>query len=157
MRQILLTMLIVGVADVLHAADSSVPKTKHTKNSAMELLFESRTEITKRTGEIYFFQRKPLCLGRKQQLLFPDIVRQRSTKSLGHHEVADTQAAPPATVLVGRADSTTRGADSLHAATRLIGLLDRTVIVKDQMTTVADEKAALATDARGRQKLDLLL
>ncbi|MBL7044493.1 MAG: hypothetical protein ISR77_38055 [Pirellulaceae bacterium] len=59
MRQILLTMLIVGVANVLHAADSSVPKTAYKKNSAMELLFESRTEITKRTGKIYFFQRKP--------------------------------------------------------------------------------------------------
>jgi len=53
MRQILLTVLFVGVANVLHAADSSVPKTAYKKNSAMELLFESRTEITEKTGEIY--------------------------------------------------------------------------------------------------------
>ena len=59
MRQMLLTMLIVSVANVLHAADSSVPKTAHATNSAMELLFESRPEITERRGEIEFFQRKP--------------------------------------------------------------------------------------------------
>jgi hypothetical protein len=59
MRQILLTLLIFGVADVLHAADSSLAKTAETKSSAMELLFESRSEITKRTGNIKFFQRKP--------------------------------------------------------------------------------------------------
>ena len=55
----LLPLLIVGVTNVLHAADSSVPRTTDKKVSAMELLFESRTEITKRTGNVEFFQRKP--------------------------------------------------------------------------------------------------
>lgn len=70
MRQILLTMLFFGVANVLHAAGSSVPKTEHKKNSAMELLFESRTEITERTGELYFFQRKPTI--HPESVLGPD-------------------------------------------------------------------------------------
>ena len=106
---------------------------------------------------IYLVQRKFLCLRRKQRSLFLEIVRQRSTKSLRHREVADPKAAPAASVLVGRADSATRGANALHTAAQLIGLLDRTVIVQDQMATVADEQAILATDARGRQKLNLLL
>ena len=59
MRYKLLPLLIVAVASVLHAADSSVPKTTDKQSSAMELLFESRAEITSRTGNIEFFQRKP--------------------------------------------------------------------------------------------------
>ena len=70
MRQILLTLLIVGAANVLHAADSSVPKTAEKKSSAMELLFESRTEITERTGDIKFFQRKPTI--HPESVLEPD-------------------------------------------------------------------------------------
>jgi len=70
MRQILLPLLIVGVAAALHAPDSSVPSTAYGKNSAMELLFESRTEITKRTGDIHFFQRKPAI--HPESVLGPD-------------------------------------------------------------------------------------
>ncbi|MFC1525689.1 hypothetical protein ACFL6X_02640 [Candidatus Latescibacterota bacterium] len=36
----------------------------------MELLFESRTEITRRTGKIYFFQRKPTI--HPESILGPD-------------------------------------------------------------------------------------
>ena len=59
MKKIILSLLIVGVASSLHAADSTVSKKAYKKSSAMELLFESRSEITKRTGNIKFFQRKP--------------------------------------------------------------------------------------------------
>jgi len=70
MKQILLTLLIIGVANVLHSADSSLPKTVVENNSAMELLFESRPEITRRTGDIKFFQRKPTI--HPESVLEPD-------------------------------------------------------------------------------------
>jgi hypothetical protein len=70
MRQILLIMLIVGVANVLHAADSSALIAAYKRDAAMELLFESRTEITQRTGEVHFFQRKPTI--HPESVLGPD-------------------------------------------------------------------------------------
>ena len=59
MRQMLSALLIVGVVNGLHAADSADSRTASKRNSGMELLFESRAEITGRTGKIHFFQRQP--------------------------------------------------------------------------------------------------